>query len=176
MNLSNELFYNYFSNRIDKNMYIKQLGIQEDAFLQYLFGEIDNVVKDKKTERLEYLLHALFIWDDVINNQSELVKYIDTINNLLLMDWHNQHENLVNLIQKISHESSLNYLEKAIGMKFVYMEWDDNYSFEKKCIRAIFYIGKKESISILKRVMESDIEEISNLAERELKKLNYEND
>lgn len=176
MNLSNELFNNYFSNRIDKTMYIIQLGIQEDAFLQNLFDEIGNVVKDKNAERLEYLLHALFIWDEVVNNQPELVKCIDMINNLLLMDWHNQHENLVNLIQKISHASSLNYLEKAIEMKFVYMEWDDNYSFEKKCIRAIYHIGKNESVNILKRVMESDIEEISNMAKRELNKLNYEND
>ena len=47
------------------------------------------------------------------------------------MDWHNQHENLVNLIQKISHESSMLFWEKAIGMNLAYMEWDDNYSFEK---------------------------------------------
>lgn len=157
-------------------MYIKQLGIREDSFLEYLFDEVDNVIKDKNAERLEYLIHALFVWNEIINKQFELVKYIDRINNLLLMDWHNQHENIVNLIQKISHESSLYYLEKAIELKLVYMEWDDNYSFEKKCIRAIYHIGKNESVSILKRVMESDVEEISNMAKRELNKLNYGND
>lgn len=88
------------------------------------------------------------------------------------MDWHNQHENLVNLIQKISHESSMLFWEKAIGMNLAYMEWDDNYSFEKKCIRAIYHIGQNESASILIKIMESENVEIRNMAKHELDKIN----
>lgn len=91
------------------------------------------------------------------------------------MDWHTKHEDIVFLLQELSQESSLSYLEKAVDMKLAYLEWDDNYAFEKRCIRAVFYIGKEKSREFLKKMTLSENEELRKLAVRKFNELNSEN-
>ena len=41
---------------------------------------------------------------------------------------------------------SLEYLYNAMDLHLQYLEWDDNYAFEVKCVRAIYQIGKEKSV------------------------------
>lgn len=95
MNLSNEIFDDYFTKKINKEILECEIGVCDDNFLDELFKEIekDKILKD--AERLENLMYALFLWEDKAFCKKKILNYIDTINILLLMDWHTQHENLV---------------------------------------------------------------------------------
>lgn len=47
---------------------------------------------------------------------------------------------------------SIKYLYDAIELHPEYLEWDDNYAFEVKCVRAIFHIGMEKSYSYLEEL------------------------
>ena len=50
---------------------------------------------------------------------------------------------------EICSEKSIKYLYDAIELQPEYLEWDDNYAFEVKCVRAIYYIAKEKSYPYL---------------------------
>ncbi|MDE7270500.1 MAG: hypothetical protein K2N81_08505, partial [Acetatifactor sp.] len=89
--------------------------------------------KEKDADNVDELLYLAFKFE-VFNKD-----YVDILNRLLISDWHYQHENIVLLLEKISCLKSLNYLYKAIELHPQYLSWDDNYAFEVKCVRAIYY-------------------------------------
>lgn len=68
------------------------------------------------SEMLEFLVYALMLWEEKGNSSDKLPLgyFTDILNELLLCDWHTQHENIVTLLQKISAECSVEPLYQAI--------------------------------------------------------------
>lgn len=98
-------------------------------------------------------------------------RIVDVVNKLLVSDWHYKHEDITWILQKISSDKSIEYLYDAIELRPQYLEWDDNYAFEVKCVRAIYYIGKEKAFSYLERLCEHPNATISEMAQRQLKKI-----
>lgn len=171
MNLGNDVFDKYFKREIDRAELSAQLGTRENFFVDSLIDEMRMCAEVRDALRFEYLVYALFVWDEDCNSISELDYYIDDINSMLLMDWHTQHENLVAIIQKVADASSMEYLEKAIDLDLKYLEWDDNHSFEIKCVRAIYQIGKSDAKPFLERISASEVECIREMAVRQMGKI-----
>ncbi len=90
---------------------------------------------------------------------------------LLISDWHYKHEDIATLLQKISSEKSIKYLYDAIELHPEYLEWDDNYAFEVKCVQAIYHIGMEKSYSYLEELCKHPNVVIRETAQRQLKKL-----
>ena len=63
------------------------------------------------------------------------------------------------------------YLYDAIELHPEYLEWDDSYAFELKCVRAISHIGMKKSYSYLEELCTHSNAVIREMAQRQLKKL-----
>lgn len=98
-------------------------------------------------------------------------RYVDILNELLISDWHYQHENIALLLEEISSIESIDYLYKAIDLNIHYLSLYENYPFEIKCVRAIYYIGKEKSRSYLEELCKHDNDVIREMAKRQLKKL-----
>lgn len=98
-------------------------------------------------------------------------RIVDVVNRLLLCDWHYKHEDIIWILQKISLCDSIEYLYKAIELQPQYLDWDDNYTFEVKCVRAIYYIGKEKSFPYLKRLCSHSNHIIREMAQKQMKKL-----
>ena len=96
---------------------------------------------------------------------------MDILDKLLISDWHYQHENIVLLLEKISCFESVDYLYNAIELHPLYLSWDDNYAFEVKCVRAIYYIGKEKSFSYLETLCKHENSIIREMAQRQIRKL-----
>lgn len=173
MELSTNLFDAYFKNQISIKVFINKIGIYEDDFLDNLLSEMDIASKFQNTERLGHLIYALFLWDERLGERkkNELDKFIDILNKLLISKWHYKHEDITLLLQKISSDKSIEYLYDAIELHPEYLAWDDNYSFEVKCVRAIYHIGKERSYSYLEKLCEHPNEVIREMAQRQLNKL-----
>lgn len=173
MELTESLFDAYFKHQISLENFIKKLGIYESDFLECLLCEMTEVFKLQDAIRLEHLIYALFLWDERIGEKNihELEKFLDKLNRLVVSDWHHDHEDIVWLLQKKSSVNSLDYLYNAIELHPQYLEWDDNYAFEKKCVRAIYYIGKEKSFPYLEKLCKHPNKIISEMAERQIKKL-----
>lgn len=173
MELTTDLFNTYFKNQISLQVFINKLGIYEDGFSDYLLSEMVMTFESQDAERLGYLIYALFLWDERIGEQkaNELEKFLDILNELLISDWHYKHEDITLLLQKISSDKSIKYLYDAIELHPEYLAWDDNYSFEVKCVRALYYIGKEKSFSYLDKLCKHSNSVIREMAQRQIKKL-----
>lgn len=173
MELTTDLFNAYFKNQISREVFSDRLGIYEDGFLDYLLCEMVMAFKSQEAERLGYLIYALFLWEEQIGEQkeNELERFLDILNELLISNWHYKHEDITLLLQKISSNKSIKYLYDAIELHPEYLAWDDNYSFEVKCVRAIYYIGREKSYSYLEKLCKHSNEVIREMAQRQIKKL-----
>lgn len=173
MELTTGLFSAYFKKQISLDVLIEDIGIYERGFSNCLLHEMVAAFDSKDVERLEYLIYALFLWDERVgqNKFHEFEKFVDILNELLISTWHFKHEDIVILLQKICSEKSIKYLYDAIELHPEYLEWDDNYAFEVKCVRAIYHIGKEKSYLYLEELCEHPNAVIREMAQRQIKKL-----
>lgn len=173
MSMSKKTFLKYFDNKITLETLMKEIGINDNGFAAKLYKNLEEELETQDYEMLEFLIYALMIWEEKENDANGLtIKYFKKIlNSLIVCEWHEQHENIVMLIQKISDEDSIEYLFNAIHLKLSYLEWDDNYSFQTKCIRAIGNIGGKNAINYLETLCEDANSIVREISQKQLKKL-----
>lgn len=162
------LYQKYFSNKISEETLAEQLKLSEKDFPLVVQGKMEQDLDEKDAVMLEYHLYSVFMWEERINPEKRepLDFFTDILNRLLLCDWHKQHEDIVTLLQKISAESSVDVLYKAIYLKLPYLEWDDNFSYQKKCVRAINHIGGENARRYLELLCQEKNPIIRELAER----------
>lgn len=148
MSFNKEIFREYFRKEISKNALLLKIGEGINDFENELELALQKAIKEKDSEMLEYLIYSIFITPDKIN----LYKYVYLLNELIICDWHEQHENIAMLLQRIGDFSSAKYLKDAISLKPKYLNWDDNYAFEVKCIWALGSIKTEEVKLMLKEI------------------------
>lgn len=167
MNLSKDLFLRYFTNQITKDELYVSIGAKDTEFEQFLLTEIVHAYTQEDAEMIEYLIFTIFLAEEELNISS----FLDILNKLILCKWHNKHEDIALLLQKIRASESVEYLYKAIFLKPAYLEWDDNFAFEKKCIHAIAKCGNREAVDKLKLLVTNKNEIIRLCAEQQLQKV-----
>lgn len=169
MNLSKGLFLGYFDNKMTQEELCASIGVKDTEFEHFLLTEIVKAYKQEDAEMIEYLIFTVFLAEEELNISS----FVDILNKLILCKWHNKHEDIALLLQKIRASESIEYLYKAIFLNPAYLEWDDNYAFEKKCIHAIAKCGKQEAVDKLKLLTTNKNEIIRLCAERQLQKVQH---
>ncbi len=167
MNLTKALFIKYFKNKMSQDELFKNIGIKEIGFEKCLLDKIFYAYEQEDAEMIEYLVFTIYLGEEKIN----LSLFLDILNRLILCKWHNQHENIVLLLQKISSPESVKYLYKAIFMELDYLKWDDNFAFEKKCIHAMAKCNSQEAVRNLRHLATNENEIIKLCAERQLQKM-----
>ncbi|MCI8924162.1 MAG: hypothetical protein HFI45_09260 [Lachnospiraceae bacterium] len=167
MDLSKDLFLRYFGNKITQDELYVSIGVKDAEFEQFLLIKMILAYKQEDAEMIEYLIFTIFLAEDELNISSLL----DILNKLILCKWHEKHEDIVFLLQKIRDSESVECLYQAIFLRPAYLKWDDNYSFERKCIHAIAKCGNQEAVNKLKLLVTSNNEIIRLCAERQLQKV-----
>lgn len=173
MSMSKKPFLKYFDNKITLETLMREIGINDNGFAANLCENLEEELETQDYEMLEFLIYELMIWEEKGNdaNGLTLTFFKNILNSLIVCEWHEQHENIVMLIQKISDEDSIDYLFNAIHLKLSYLEWDDNYSFQTKCIRAIGNIGGKKAIKYLETLCEDANSIVREISQKQLEKL-----
>lgn len=172
MDLSSNWFAAYFDRKIDMEELIKTIGIDEEGFNNYLLDELNSAGQNHDSIRLEYLVFVLFLMRNKKGDERVfLTDYIDILDQVLVEDWHNQHENIVLLLEVICNEKSLPYLYKTVFLQPEYLSWDDNHALEVKCIRAIYRIGKEQAGVYLENLCLHENRIIREMAQKQLNKL-----
>ena len=167
MDLSKDLFLRYFGNKITQDELYVSIGVKDAEFEQFLLIKMILAYKQEDAEMIEYLIFTIFLAEDELNISS----FLDILNKLILCKWHEKHEDIVFLLQKIRDSESVECLYRAIFLRPAYLKWDDNYSFERKCIHAIAKCGNQEAVNKLKLLVTSNNEIIRLCAERQLQKV-----
>lgn len=167
MDLSKDLFLRYFGNKITQDELYVSIGVKDAEFEQFLLIKMILAYKQEDAEMIEYFIFTIFLAEDELNISS----FLDILNKLILCKWHEKHEDIVLLLQKIRDSESVECLYQAIFLRPAYLKWDDNYSFERKCIHAIAKCGNQEAVNKLKLLVTSNNEIIRLCAERQLQKV-----
>jgi hypothetical protein len=83
---------------------------------------------------------------------------VSELNEILLEDWHCEHEDIVFELGLIGESSSTDAILKAASINFKYLiEWGNNHEFQRKCAFALARIGTQESKDALEKLsFESD--------------------
>ena len=167
MDLSDVVFEDYFANKISKEELLYRIGSDTPKFGVNLERELKQVTLKKSGRRLEYLIYVLLLTEDKVN----LAYFVDILNHLILCDWHEQHENIAILIQKIHSPKSVKYLREAMYLRPQYLNWDDNYAFEVKCIWALGYIGNSEAKEVLYQIATDSNKILAQNAKQQLSRM-----
>ncbi len=149
--------------KISKEQFLEIRAISDitDTIEKGLFEAYQNQNSDK-VEEFIYLVFIFEVFD---------VRLLNILHYLLVSDWHYKHEDIVLLLQKISSVDSLKYLYNAIELRPQYLTLDNNYAFEIKCVRAIYYIGKEKSFPYLEKLCANTNSVIREMAQRQIKKI-----
>ncbi|RZL32198.1 MAG: hypothetical protein EOP00_34230, partial [Pedobacter sp.] len=100
-----------------------------------------------------------------IENHKEFVNFLC---DLLEYDWHFDHEDVVQILQKIGDAQAINILHKTALRKFEYLEYDDSKTLARKCTWALADIGTKEAKAALIELTSNSNKEIAGFAQKRI--------
>jgi len=126
--------------------------------------ELEAGLKAKDSEAIDLFLYlgALLHYE---------YKCISVLNRLIIEKWHEKHEDLARLLGDFKSETSVDFLFEAAQTNFDYLDYDDDYVFADKCIRAIAKINTHESVIRLKQLSLSDNVKIRESANKHLDRI-----
>ena len=93
-------------------------------------------------------------------------RFIDMINRLCLVTWHNRHDDLCTILQKYGDSKSIPYLEFMIYHPPSIHDSDEPFSVGNRAVHSIYYIDGPEAIESLKRIASSQPNSIGATAKR----------
>ena len=101
------------------------------------------------------------------------VDILALVHELVVLDWHESHEDMVGLLQAHADESSVPILRQAIALKpsLAHLEHDDYGSYYKKCLHALKAIGTADARAAIAECAESGDPVLKQQAEYRLARL-----
>lgn len=144
LKLSNWNNYNPFEHPLES--ILKNIKREQYLYKEELISQLNKVIEDKNEEILNDLISICFY--DGVDKSFTLA-----LNQLLLEDWHECHEDIASLIEKIRDIRSVEVLYQRI-LKIP--EDDDMRALAKKCIWALKAINTPEAIDKLILLQDSD--------------------
>ncbi len=99
--------------------------------------------------------------------------YMDFLLEILLLDWHREHETIARIVQGKKEEKIIPLLDKIIETKYPYL--DETETDRQSFIRILFYtigdIGNADAKNLLLKYVKEGDALISKLAKEQLKRL-----
>jgi hypothetical protein len=161
------LFSLFWEDTLDKKKLLEKIG---DISAQHYVELLEEAYSNKKALELDNIFN-LGYWKNLLEAETNY----GILSKLMLEDWHKQHENIVSLLQRFFNNNEGNALILDYAMAHIpeYLtDIDFKYPYIRKIIYAIGAMSKILSIPTLKKLSESNDNEISKLALHQLKKLN----
>jgi len=157
-----------------KRFYAREISI--DQYVQMYYSgrsPTDDLLLETFANAI-YKKDAYLVEDIVVLLSSKYFtnsKFTTSLCELLLVNWHFKHEDIVSLLANIKDPNSVNYLYEATKLSLGYLEFDDTYQLARKCIKALAVIASNRAIDKLRLISNSDIEVIAGYAKKELIRL-----
>lgn len=100
-------------------------------------------------------------------------RYLDAERRRLLNTDHEEHEEILRLVQDYPENDSVPFLRGAIELKpqLGYLKYDDYGAFYKKCLWALQDIGTSDALALISECAKSDDEALHAQAEYRLKRI-----
>ncbi len=141
-----ENMLNLIFKKIDKDTFMIEENLNQENLTSEIRVMLSDVCREKDATKLEIILCVLMSFEE---SQYKLVDYL---NQIILMDWHKQHENLAMILQNIKSPTSVESLYCTVYKRYSYLAYDENYALAVKCIWALGMIKDEYAIEKLKQI------------------------
>lgn len=155
VNSLKEEFLTFFTVDVTKKPY----------YVRYLLESAYNSKNDEDVEYALFIVFAFNLFSDA---------FLEILCNLIIVDWHFQHEDICLILQKIKSPNSVNALYKASLLNLEYLSYSDASPLARKCVWALGGIKTEESKEKLELLSKSDDELIRNTAKYQLENWIYQ--
>ncbi|WP_420590892.1 hypothetical protein [Bacterioplanoides sp.] len=96
-------------------------------------------------------------------------EYIKLLIDLLPLEWHKSHENIVSHLQALKPAAAVSVLSSVAVTKYPYLEYDNSLALARKCTWALADIGTDDAKEALVRISRCGEVEIEVYAVKRLK-------
>lgn len=158
-----ELIADMMAGQISKQELIKLYPVPLTD--EYLIDELKSAINKKDSKALSFTMILVYFREFFSN---DLLPILEPI---LVEDWHQSHEDIAFLLQKLKSPSSAKWLFQAATMNFDYLEYDEFFALARKCMWALAAINTPESRKMIQELATVDNEVICEHAEEQLEKL-----
>ena len=114
--------------KISKSDFLRLNDIAEDEAASTFLAQLQKAYFQKNDEEVDSILYLVFAFDAVDE------RFVHLLNDLLTSDWHEQHENIAMLLQKLKSPKSILALYEVAQKAFSYLSYDESYALAVKCI------------------------------------------
>ena len=96
--------------------------------------------------------------------------YVPPLIDLLLLDWHTRHEDIVGIFQELKDDRATEALFQVATKRFGYLDYDEFDGLARKCTWALADIGSPKSREKLQILSGSENELIAGYAKKRLER------
>ncbi|XDD49392.1 hypothetical protein AB3N59_13400 [Leptospira sp. WS92.C1] len=148
-----EKLFELYINRLSEKEFLSMFDFSRIEMPNRLSEMLIEAIETKSRTEVEMGVHLGFTFGFASN-------IVNVLNELVILDWHTTHDQIVHLLKDFSDESSIPYLKETIKLKpnLSYLDYDDYGSYYKVCLWALADIGTKESFEAIKAYRNSNDE------------------
>ena len=148
--------------KISKSDFLRLNDIAEDEAASTFLAQLQKAYFQKNDEEVDSILSLVFAFDAVDE------RFVHLLNDLLTSDWHEQHENIAMLLQKLKSPKSILALYEVAQKAFSYLSYDESYALAVKCIWALGDIGTDAALEKLEILSHSSNQIIAHNASKQI--------
>ncbi|MFC5473994.1 hypothetical protein [Paraherbaspirillum soli] len=156
------LILNLSLGRVSKDEFLRHFPEILESNGDYLRHELERAFSSKDADAVEHLLLLGFQFGCTESSAEVLC-------NLILQDWHTQHENIAMVLKDMRYPGAVQCLYQAALAVFPYLDYDESYALGVKCIYALRAIGTSNAKEKLALIAQGSNAILAENAERLIK-------
>lgn len=164
--IEKQMIMDFSLQKISINDFKDKFDFKKQSIEDYIINSLKEAYDNENDEDIEYILLMYFS----LNTFEFNITNTELLGNLIIAKWHNNHEDLAMILQKLKDPKSIIFLEKAMSLNLDYLKYNDSESLIRKCAYALGDINVHESWETIKKLSESDNQIIKNAAIEQLKR------
>ena len=158
------LVIDYAGKRISEAEFLARFPVNPREDLNYATRALQETLQSRNKDDVECAMILGFVFGFPPES-------VDVLCNLILEDWHTQHENMAWQMQRMKDPRAIDCLYKTALVRFPYLAYDEVFALGVKCAWALYAINTAESREKLRLLTQCDNEIIRKQAERLLKRI-----
>ncbi|MDR6571340.1 hypothetical protein MRBLMN1_001767 [Chitinophaga ginsengisegetis] len=161
-----KMILDFSDELISETQFLEQYPLRISDSKSYILNLLKSSFKNKDKDGVTYGLLLGFS----LNHFQFDDDFVGILSELLAVDWHYCHEDIVSILQDINNPSSTKILYQTVLEKNHFLPYDDTYQLARRCIKALSAIGGDSAIEYLHILSQSPIKEVQAYAKKELER------
>lgn len=159
-----KLIFDLINRRISEADFLATFSANPRVHPSWVIQALDDACRARSASDAECAMLLGFYFKAFDHN------FVDILCELIVADWHRQHENIAMVMQKLRDPRCVEPLYQTALARFPYLAYDDAHALAVKCLWALSDTNTEEARHKLELLTKSEIAIIRENAERLLKR------